>query len=258
MTRHIDFDGIENFRDFGGYHTALGAPLKRGVLYRSANHHYATEADLQRMRELNLACIVDLRRPEERTREPSKRWPGFEAAVLENDILSNRPDWLEVMGDSTPDADWFLKDGVHYYEHAPFEPRHLDLFSRYFHTLAELDGAVVVHCAAGKDRTGLICALTHHLAGVHHDDIVADYLLTNDEDRIERKMGFLRTWLREVGGKVVADEALRTAVSVHPSYLETAFKVIEREFGSLDGYMQRGLGVDAALRERVLVRILEA
>src|SRR6476659_1346663 len=56
MTRHIDFEGIENFRDFGGYDTSHGRPLKRGVLYRSANHAYATDADLQRMAELNLAA----------------------------------------------------------------------------------------------------------------------------------------------------------------------------------------------------------
>src|SRR5690349_10781530 len=73
MTRHIDFDGIENFRDFGGYDTSHGRPLKRGLLYRSANHAYASDADLERMRGLGLAAIIDLRRAAERAREPSKR-----------------------------------------------------------------------------------------------------------------------------------------------------------------------------------------
>mgnify|MGYP003350029903 CR=1 FL=1 len=61
MTRHIDFEGIENFRDFGGYHTVHGRSLKRDLLYRSANHAYATDADLARMAELELAAIIDLR-----------------------------------------------------------------------------------------------------------------------------------------------------------------------------------------------------
>src|SRR5262249_22097652 len=110
MSRHIDFEGIENFRDFGGYDTAQGRPLGRGLLYRSANHAYATDADLKRMAELGLAAIVDLRRPEERTREPSRRWPGFGAAVVENDILSDHADWVDVMRGATKvDAQWFFE-----------------------------------------------------------------------------------------------------------------------------------------------------
>ena len=65
---------------------------------------------------------------------------------------------------------------LRYYEEAPHLPRLVDLFTRYFETLATSDGAVIVHCAAGKDRTGLAVALTHHIAGVHRDDIIADYL----------------------------------------------------------------------------------
>ena len=257
MTRHIDFEGIENFRDFGGYDTAHGRPVRRGLLYRSANHAYASEADLARMRELGLAAIVDLRRTEERAREPSKRWPGFGAAVVENDILSDHADWAVVMKalpEVTPQ--WFYDDSKGYYRRAPFEPRHIDLYSRYFRTLAEADGAIVVHCAAGKDRTGLICALTHHVAGVHADDIMADFLLTNDESRLARKMDFLGPWIEKQVGLRASREALRAAVSVHPDYLETAFEVIRDRSGSIDAYLENVLGVDAALREQLHARLL--
>lgn len=257
MTRHIDFDGIENFRDFGGYDTAFGRPVKREVLYRSANHAYASEADLARMRDLGLAAVIDLRRTEERAREPSKRWPGFGAAVVENDILSDHADWVESMKGVDVDAQWFLDDAMGYYRTAPFQARHIDLFSRYFRTLAEADGAIVVHCAAGKDRTGLICALTHHVLGVGENDIMADYLLTNDEDRMARKMAFLGPWLRDTVGKTVDEAGLRVAVSVNPAYLETAFSVIREAHGSIDAYLTDALGVDAPLRERLQARLLD-
>jgi len=256
MIRHVDFEGIENFRDFGGYDTASGRAVKRGALYRSANHAYATEADLARMRDLGLAAIIDLRRTEERAREPSRRWPGFGAAVVENDILSDHADWAESMKGVEVDAQWFLNDGMGYYRRAPFEARHIDLFSRYFRTLADAEGAIVVHCAAGKDRTGLICALTHHVLGVHADDIMADYLLTNDESRLARKMAFLGPWLRDTVGKTVDEAGLRVAVSVDPAYLETAFAVIRDAHGSLDGYLTEVLGVDQPLRDRLQARLL--
>jgi protein-tyrosine phosphatase len=257
MTRHIDFEGIENFRDFGGYETVHGRPLKRGLLYRSANHAYATEADLARMGQMGLAAIIDLRRPDERAREPSKRWPGFGAAVVENDILSDHADWAVVMkGLPEITAQWFYEDSKGYYRRAPFEPRHVDLYRRYFQMLAELDGPSVVHCAAGKDRTGLICALTHHVAGVSHDDMMADYLLTNDESRLSRKMDFLGPWIEKQVGLSASREALRVAVSVNADYLETAFEVILDRHGSLDAYLAEVLGVDEGLRERLHARLL--
>ena len=256
MTRHIDFEGIENFRDFGGYDTAHGRPLKRGLLYRSANHAYATDADLERMRALGVAAIIDLRRPDERTREPSKRWSDFQAQVVENDIASAHPDWVETMKGMTLTPQWFLDDGVNYYRRGPFEPRHVDLWSRYFRALAEAPGAIVVHCAAGKDRTGMVCALTHHIAGVSDDDIMADFLETNNEERMARKMAFLGPWLKETVGQTVADDALRVAVSVHADYLETAFGVIKARHGSLDTYLAEVLGVDETLRARIHDRLL--
>jgi protein tyrosine/serine phosphatase len=257
MDRHIDFEGIENFRDFGGYDTCHGRPLKRGLLYRSANHAYATDADLERMRALGLATIVDLRRSEERTREPSRRWPGFGAAVIENDILSDHADWVVIMQGLTEiTPQWFYEDGVGYYRRAPYEERHIDLYRRYFQVLAEGHGPLVVHCAAGKDRTGLICALTHHVAGVSHDDMMADYLLTNDEARLARKMDFLGPWIEQQVGLRAPREALKVAVSVNADYLEAAFAVIRERSGSLDAYLQDVLGVDEGLKERLHARLL--
>jgi protein tyrosine/serine phosphatase len=257
MTRHIDFDGIENFRDFGGYETASGRSLKRGLLYRSANHAYASDADLEQMRALKIAAIVDLRRTEERAREPSRRWPGFAGHVIENDIVSDHADWAVVMkGLPEVTAQWFYDDSLGYYRRAPFEPRHVDLFRRYFQALADGTGPIVVHCAAGKDRTGLICALTHHIAGVSHDDMIVDYLLTNDESRLARKIDFLGPWIEKQVGITATPEALRVAVSVNTDYLEMAFSVIEAAHGSTDAYLADVIGLDGPLRERIRERLL--
>jgi len=257
MTRHIHLEGVENFRDFGGYDTACGRGLKRGVLYRSANHANATEADLATMRDLGVEVIVDLRRPLERQREPSKRWEGFSGQVIENDIEDIHGDWATQMA-SAPniDANWFYEDSIGFYRKGPFEARHVDLFRRYFQALAETDGAVVVHCAAGKDRTGMICAFTHHIAGVHRDDLLADYLATNHEAALARRVAFLGNYIQSLTGKTLSDEALRVAVSVHEAYLDTALSEIEARCGTMDAYLRDVLGVDDAHRQRIADRIL--
>jgi protein tyrosine/serine phosphatase len=256
MTRRLDFDGIQNFRDFGGYATASGRRLKDGRLYRSANHHRASDEDLRRLRELGLAAIVDLRQPNEREREPSRRWEDFACQVVENDLAEEHLDFEALVRASDLSADWFRAQSIEFYARAPYEPRHVDLFRRYFRAVAEADGAVLVHCAAGKDRTGLICALTHHVAGVHPDDTLHDYLLTNDEARLAAKMQFLGPWMESIIGRRPSEEALRVAVSVQKDYLDTALAVIAERDGSIEGYLERTLGMDDALRERLHEQLL--
>jgi len=251
------FDTIENFRDFGGYDTACGRGLKRGRLYRSANHAYASEADLARLRDLGVQVIVDLRRPMERSREPSRRWDDFDGHVVENDHEEPHKDWSVMLKHAERiDAEWFYEDSLAFYRAAPFEPRHVDLFRRYFEALGQAEGAILVHCAAGKDRTGMICALTHHLAGVHRDDTLADYLATNDPERMDARVEFLGPWIADLTGRTVAEDALRVAVRVDAAYLDAAFEQIEATSGSVDAYLTDVLGVDSALRERIESRIL--
>ncbi|MBU1377716.1 MAG: tyrosine-protein phosphatase [Alphaproteobacteria bacterium] len=256
MTRHIDFEAIENFRDFGGYATACGRGLVSGRLFRSGDHSRATEADLARLRNLGVATIVDLRHIEERQRDPGRRWEGFGALLIESDITSDKPDWVEAMKTAPQTAEWWYQNTLSHYRENPFEPRHVDLFSRFLRAIGEADGAIVVHCAAGKDRTGLACALVHHLAGVAHEDMIADFLLTNDESRIARKMAQSAAFVERVTGRRPSDEAMRVASSVYPAFLDSAFDEIRTRCGSIDGYLEDVLGMDAALRQRIEDRLL--
>jgi protein tyrosine/serine phosphatase len=256
MNRILELQGVPNFRDYGGYATACGRGLKARRLYRSGNHHRATDADLQAMEALGLAVIVDLRRRAERDREPSRRWPGFEAVVIENDIGDVGKPWEEELTGADPTVEFFRETSRGWYQRNPFEPRLIELYTRYFAALAETDGAVLVHCAAGKDRTGLLVALTHHLAGVHRDDLVEDFLLTNQVVLDSPQAPLVGALITRHTGRVPSDEALRTAMGVHAADLEASFQVMEARYGSLDGYLEQALGVDASKREAIAARCL--
>lgn len=252
--KHV-FDGVHNFRDFGGY-AAGGRRMASGRYFRSANHAAASEADLERLAAMNIGAVVDLRRPEERARQPSRRWRDFRATVIENhDAHEGEESWASFIGTWDMTAESFRAYQFRYYAKAPHVPRLVDLFRRYFEAVAASDGPIVVHCAAGKDRTGLIVALTHELAGVHRDDIVADYLLTNDPERFAT---FGPQWAKAIEaewGRAPSLETIRIAMAAEPSYLETAFAAIEERHGGVEAYLRDVLGVDArrraALEERL-------
>jgi protein tyrosine/serine phosphatase len=257
MTASARLDGIENFRDFGGYKARRGQ-LRAGRLFRSAQHTFASDSDLEHLHALNLAAIFDLRRPSERERRPSRRHPRFAGAVIEADgEYESDVRWEDFIRTSDHSAESFRGYLTEFYKTAPFAPRHIELFTRYFATLAQADGAVLVHCAGGKDRTGMICALTHHLAGVSEDDMMADFLATNSHVRLD-VIG--PAWAHDIGlecGREPKVENLVVAMSVEAGYLHAAFNAIRAQYGSLDSYLEKALGVDDARRAAIEERILE-
>ena len=251
-------DGVENFRDYGGYPTVSGRRLRAGRLYRSAHHAGASDGDLERIDALGLGVLVDLRRPNERERNPNRRGPGFAGRVIDNDEgdkpLDDFHSHMLTSDHSVESMREFMRD---YYRQAPFEPRHIDLYHRYFAALAETDRPVLIHCAAGKDRTGLLAALTHRLVGVGEDDTVADYLLTNDHARFERRAPLFAAWVQDLTGRTPSREAIFAGMGVEAEYLHIALDAIEARYGSVESYLELALGVDAVLKARIEDRLLD-
>lgn len=250
------FEAIDNFRDYGDYATAAGRRLRPGRLLRSAHHARATEADLARLGDLGLAAVVDLRRPGERRGQPSRRPEGFAGEVIEGGV----DDGAEAphiaflkTEDLTPDSGRRFMTRT--YAELPFDPSHLDLFRRYFHALGETEGPVLIHCAAGKDRTGFLAALTHRLLGVAPDDMVEDYLLTNTAVDLEGRAPDIARQLHRMTGRTASEAAVVAFLGVEAAYLDAAFSAIDGRSGSLDAYLRDAVGVDDALRDRIAARL---
>lgn len=249
-------DGIHNLRDYGGYVAADGARVKTGVLFRSGQHMEASDADLDVLHALDIRTIIDLRGASERTSFPCRRHDEFEAHVIAYDGETTSSPPHEGGWDKTyMTAEKARNRMIAVYTRMPVNPAMIDMFSRYFEALAMREGASLVHCFAGKDRTGIAASLLLHVLGAHRDDVIAEFLRTNDAPHrhiLERQsLPRIKAHYGEI-----EPEAIRNLMGVRPEYIETCFKEITRDHGSIDTYLAGTLGVDEArqaqLRERLL------
>jgi protein tyrosine/serine phosphatase len=256
-TRLLPFEAVENFRDYGDYPTVGGGRIASGRLLRSGHHARASDADLERLAALGVGTVVDLRRSSERAAQPSRRPAGFTGRVIESgdQDTADAPHITLLKTTDLTEATVraFMLDT---YRGLPFDARHVELFGAYFEALAESSGAVLIHCAAGKDRTGVLAALTHRMLGVHEDDVIEDYLLTNTAVRLEARTPEIAEVIHKTYGRKPSPTAVKAFLGVEPSYLEAAMAEIEARHGGLEGYLGDMLGVDPARQERIAARLL--
>ena len=257
QNRVLPFEGIHNFRDYGGYAGRGGARLRTGLLYRSGQHVDATPADLDGVAALGLATVIDLRGDSERVAYPCARPLGFAAEVLfaPGETAGGHAPHVEAAREVVTAAHAHAAM-VRLYESMPFRPKLIEIFRLYFAALAKGGGPSLLHCLAGKDRTGLAAALLHSLMGVHNDDLMADYLLTNSAGNMEARIAAGATTVRANFGQTMEEGAVRTLMSVHPEFLETAFAAIVREHGDIGSYARDVLHVSDDRLERIESRLL--
>jgi len=252
-----DFEGIHNFRDFGG-HRVPGGRVRHGALYRSAHYAQATDADLERFRDMGFHAIVDLRRPGEREVTKTRRHPACRAISISYGDPSeiHEPPHLAFLREPGWTHAMLLKRMAEIYRDFPYLPGHVSVFRDAFATLADAPGPVVLHCHAGKDRTGVICALILHTLGVGQQDIMTDYLRTNAESRIPERVPEVAAQFREANGFDLDRDLLHHVLGVDASYLEAALDEIAKRSGSLDDYVARDLGISEAQKAEMRARLI--
>jgi protein-tyrosine phosphatase len=259
IDRVLQFNGIHNFRDYGGYATASGGWLKSGILYRSGQHRDATSDDLARVAALDIRTIIDLRGNSERASYPCARPEGFSAAVLffdgETAGRGGAPHVEAARPEIATPADAHAAM-VALYAFMPFRPNLVAILAQYFDTLEQREGATLLHCFAGKDRTGLAAALLHTLLGVHRDDMMADYMLTNTAGNAEARIAAGAESIRKSRGGGLSDAAVRTLMNVHPGYLTAALDAIQDAYGAVPAYAEAMLSVTPARMKRISARLL--
>ncbi|MEZ5998759.1 MAG: tyrosine-protein phosphatase [Hyphomonas sp.] len=254
--RILPLEGVRNFRDFGGYASRHGGRVRRGRLFRSGHYADATHDDLKHVRQLGIQLQADLRRPDEREKQPGK-WSAPLTLTHDGGREHEAPHHrflTKVEADAAKAENWM----VEYYRAAPFKKHHQELFAGWFTHLAELadDEAGLVNCAAGKDRTGILCALTHHVLGVSEEDIRADYVLTNLAVDVDGRIDEIAAMFNAHIGKNYAPDVFRPFIGVRLPYLETALATIAEEAGSVDTYLADTLGVTPAQQDVIRGKLL--
>jgi len=241
----VPLEGGSNFRDFGGYRTSDGGTVRRGLVFRSAHLGGLTDTDRSALGKLGVKTIVDLRGVSEAAETPHLI-SGLACKVVGAHIEPQLGEHLRAgleNGTLTP----FVVMGLLTDHYRDYPRRCAPGFRTLFTTLS--DGThrpLVFHCTAGKDRTGFASALLLSLLGVPWDDVMEDYLRTND------------LWTGHVGRYPELDIDTRAAiVEARTPYLEAAFDVVHKDFGAPETFAEKALGLDAAARQRLKADLLD-
>jgi protein-tyrosine phosphatase len=239
-SRHIPFERCFNFRDVGGYPTGHGDVVQWGRYFRAGAPHRMSAEDLERCRALSIASVIDLRRPDE-LRASGGRPPIADPPVQYHTL----PVVPEGGSDLLNERYGHGISGRRYFGYLQTGPEY---FRRAFEVLTDPGSyPVLVHCTAGKDRTGVLTALVLSMAGVPRPVIEADFVLTNRD--VERQIARMRAEGRIPEGGDVPE------LGVPDRAIADFLDIVEREYGSPAGYVE-SLGMDAAATSEGIVEAL--
>lgn len=224
-----------NFRDLA--ENVRSVPLQPHRLFRS-DHLGALDAnDASQIQALGIRRVLDFRGVHERT-SAACSVPGVEVHSL-----AIEPTIVQVLADLAESGHRLGEAEVaHHMEdtYRGFVRRSADRFAEFFALLLASTEPTVFHCTAGKDRTGLAAALVLHALGATREEILRDYLLTN-----ERLKPPTVVW------KGLEPHVARVLWGVRPEFLEAAYGAIEADWGGLDRFLEKALGVGPAQRRRL-------
>jgi protein-tyrosine phosphatase len=233
----INLKNAPNFRDMGGYPESSGMVVRRGQLFRSDHLAAVTAEELSAVLSQDVLRVCDLRGVAERAYAPcALRNITVHSLPIEPTIVQKLND-LIAAGQRLSPADVVALMQETY---RGFVRHNTHRFAQLFSHLLESSEPTVVHCTAGKDRTGFAAALILRSLGVSPEDVMLDYLLTNErlKPRTDSRQG-------------LAPEVLSVLWRVQPEFLNAAFETADEDYGGLEGYFREGLGLREAQRERL-------
>ena len=236
--RLLPMDGAHNTRELGGYKTTDGKSVKWGMLYRSDKLSDISDTDQVYLQNLGIKKIIDFRSKEEKEEDPDIIPQGIDYIEMPICVDGAMRSKIEAVlkGETNKDVKSFLVDA-----NKEFVSNYTDVYEDFLRNLIDDDGPALFHCTAGKDRAGFAAAITLIALGVSKEDVINDYMKTNQftKERIEEIIGQI-----ELMTLYQTDaEILRPLLGVEREYIETAFQAAEEKYGSLENFIRDGLNI---------------
>ena len=237
-TRNVNVPNVQNFRDLGGYPVyARHKQVRWGMLYRSAQIDLAQPATRDKLNNLGIRTLIDLRDTSEYSRTASDTLPGQPRVVHIPIHAGNLADILTGIDRESIQSDTVYRIVERINRH--IVAVHASDFRRIFDILLDEDNyPAVIYCTTGKGRTGIAAALLLSALGVNDEDIMDDYRLSNRYFDIPAATSYAY----ELPTR--SQEALTTVYSAREGFLDAARDEIEHAYGSVDDYLRRAIGLE--------------
>jgi protein-tyrosine phosphatase len=237
-SRELDWDGCLNVRDLGGHRTVDGDETRFGSIVRADSIRQLTPDGWRTAVDYGVRTVVDLRNDWEFEADPPDELP-----VQVEHVPFFEPDpevftQVETIGESAPDYESATRE-----VYLVFLEHFRANVARAIAAVARApEGAVVVHCVGGKDRTGLLTAFLLQLAGVDDEQIAEDYALS--EERLRPRHD---RWFAEAGTEAER-ERLRRIAATPAGAIVSVLVELRRRYGSVEEYLRGGGVTDEDLR----------
>jgi len=236
----VPLQNASNLRDLGGWPAQDGRIVRTGLIFRAPALANLSASDHETVAALGLRTVCDLRGIREAGANPVDIPGAVRLALpIEPSVGGSLKDILhtgQITGHMSPDDMMvLLQDAYRAYALLSFTQ-----YRAIFQALLQEQAPLLLHCSAGKDRTGFGAALILSTLGVAWDHILEDYLATNTQ------------WRREIASRFDLPEVVKTVLlGAHAPLLTGAFEALRREYGTLDDYLHRAMGLDADARVRL-------
>lgn len=256
----MNFESLNNTRDLGGLPAADGRVIKPGRLLRSGGLTSAAPADIAELERLKVSKVIDFRSVEEREEKPDPEIKGAVqlhipavkdmAAGITRDERSQGKVIDAILLQGMAEPGFAMKYMCSMYEQFVADEFSRSQYARFIREVAyNSEGVTLWHCNAGKDRTGFAAVLIQKLLGVEEDVILSEYLKTNEN--IAAEVDELVERLVPADAPEGAEAAVRMLFSADEAFLNALYAKADELYGSFEGFLTEGLGVDEKLRRRL-------
>jgi protein-tyrosine phosphatase len=252
-------EGVRNFRDIGGHRTVDGRVVRSGRVYRAAHFAQATDADLATLERLGIRVVIDFRGPHDIADEGEDRLPDGAVLVsipmydpargadIRTLLYHSPPELLAERYGNGRSAQAMARGAAAFVTDA----ERVEQYGLMLRTIIEADAPAVIHCSAGKDRTGWGASLMLLALGVPEQTVIEHYL----ESNLHRRPSARLAELERAGFDL---SILQPFFEVREEYKRAALDALEARWGGIEGYVRDGLLITEGELARFRSVMLEA